>query len=436
MHIALGQVREFCRLLQRKWSLAGCLAPLDVNSIRQILDGLVCRHLVLREANSSFSVHPAVRDHFYRMATTAEGGAWHDILRQQLISLAQRPGHALPEDSTTLDLVEEAIYHSLEAGRPKEAQDLYQNVLGGLRHLAWKLGEMARGLRILRQIQPCHDQWSLGWFLRALGELEEAYRHNNVPYFRADIRLLQGRLPQVKAEQEDTRTAIADFLMGKTTAMPSQPLGAAIPRDQLFLFLGRHSKIQQSTLLEDFYHEIGWENDRARCLLILAEAAVKQGDGPLGQKHLETASKWILHSGSVEHLCLMHLVRSRLDRLTGEFNLAERAVQEGLHLARQCNLGLYLVDLLCEQALLFLGQNEATHAESVAREGLRLASHSDCQYAWGTADAGQFLGQALLAKQEFRDARAILSHTLGLRQRIGHPRALETERLLAQIRDA
>jgi hypothetical protein len=139
MHIALKRVREFCGLLQRKWTLAGCLARLDVNSMRQVLDGLVSRHLALREANGSFSVHPAVRDHFYRLATTAEGGAWHDILRQQLTSLAQRPGHGLPEDPTTLDLVEEAIYHALEAGRPEEAQDLYQNVLGGLRHLAWKL---------------------------------------------------------------------------------------------------------------------------------------------------------------------------------------------------------------------------------------------------------------------------------------------------------
>jgi hypothetical protein len=433
MHIALGRVRELCRLLQRKWSLAGCLATVDVNGMCQVLDGLVSRHLVLREANESFSVHPAVRDHFYRLATTAEGGAWHDILRQQLISLAQRPGHGLPEDSSTLDLVEEAIYHALEAGRPKEAQDLYQNVLGGLRHLAWKLGEMARGLRILRQFQPCPDPWSLAWFLRALGEFEEAYRHNNLPYFRADIRLLQGRLPQVAAEQEDTRTAIAAFLMGKTTALPSQSLGAAIPCDQLLLYLGHLSKIQQSALLDDFYHQIGWEDDRTRCLLIMAEAAIKQGDRRLGRKHLEAASRWILHSGSVEHLCLMQLVRSRLERLAGESTLAQRAVQEGLHLARQSNLGLYLVELLCEQAQGFMGRNEAAQAESVAREALRLASHADCQFAWGAADAAHLLGQALHAQHKIREARAILDNTVGLRQRIGHPRVVETEHLLTQV---
>jgi len=143
-----------------------------------------------------------------------------------------------------------------------------------------------------------------------LGEFEEAYRHNNLPYFRADIRLLQGRLPHVAAEREDTRTAMAAFLMGKTTALPSEPSGAAIPRDQFLLYLGRFSKIQQSKLLDDFYHQIGWEADRARCLLILAEAAIKQGEPSLGRTHFETASRWILHSGSVEHLCLMQLVRA------------------------------------------------------------------------------------------------------------------------------
>jgi hypothetical protein len=365
------------------------------------------------------------------VATTAESSDWHDMLRQQMISLAQRPGHGLPEDATTLDQVEEAIHHALEAGRPKEAQDLYQNVLGGLRHLAWKLGEMPRGLRILRQFQPCPDPWSLAWFLRASGELEEAYRHNNLPYFRADIRLLQGRLPQVAAEQESLRTGIAAFLMGQTTYLPSEPLGAAIPRDQLLLYLGKFSKVQQSNLLDDFYHQIGWEGDRARCLLILAETAIRQNDFPMGRKHLEAASHWILHSGSVEHLCLMHLVRARLERLAGDGGLAQRAVEEGLHLARQCGLGLYHVELLCEQVQGLIGKHEAAQAESLAREALRLASHAECQFAWGAAEAGHLLGQALQLQHKNREARAILDHSLGLRRRIGHPRVAETEHLLA-----
>src|SRR5262249_23394161 len=101
-HCALRRVRELCRIHQRKWSLAGPLAPLDATALREVLDALVERHLVLREADGSFSVHPAVRDHFARLGSTADQGDWHDIIREQLISLVQRPGRHLPEDPVTL----------------------------------------------------------------------------------------------------------------------------------------------------------------------------------------------------------------------------------------------------------------------------------------------------------------------------------------------
>jgi hypothetical protein len=68
----------------------------------------------------------------------------------------------------------------------------------------------------------------MGWFLRALGELDEAYQANPMPFFRADVRLLQGRLPEVAAEGESVRSAIAAFLMGEeTSALPPDALGLA-----------------------------------------------------------------------------------------------------------------------------------------------------------------------------------------------------------------
>ncbi len=213
-HSALKSVHELCRMHQQKWSLAGPLAPLDAPQLRQVLASLVGRHLVLREADGSFTAHPAVRDHFARLGSASERGRWHELLRRQLMSLVHRPGLPHPQDRLTLDLVEEAIHHAREAGQITEAIALYEQVLGGLRHLGWKLGEMVRGLRILRGFDPCPDRWALAWFLRSLGELEEAWARNDFAYFRADIRLLQGRLPEVAREGEDTRTAVAEFLMG------------------------------------------------------------------------------------------------------------------------------------------------------------------------------------------------------------------------------
>jgi hypothetical protein len=432
-HLALQKVREVCRLARRKWSLAGALAPLDGGAVGQVLESLAARHLVLREADGSFSVHPAVRDHFARLAPAAEQAGWHDFIRQHLISLVRRPGRRFPEDPATLDLVEEAIHHALQAGQPDQAQWLYENALGGLRHLAWKLGEMARGLRILRGFQPCPDPWSLGWYLRALGELEQAFAHNALAFFRADIRLLQGRLPEVAAVGDSTRTPVAAFLMGQTSRLPPDQLGSSVPREQFLLYLGRLEGVRRSIQLEAFYQHIGWEGDRARSQLLLAEAARRQANRTLAAKFLDAATPWILHSGSVEHLCLLHLTRSRLRLGEGEGEAAQRAVEEGLHLARRCGLGLYHVELLCAQAEIYLAGGDAPNAAAAAEEAQRRASAPECQFAWGGALAGHLLGQALFGLRQVREAHALLKQTLEVRCRIGDPQAGDTERLLRTL---
>jgi hypothetical protein len=432
-HFALRRVRELCRLYQRKWELAGPLAGLDLKGLRQVLDALIGRHLVLREAAGSFSVHPAVRDHFGRRASAAEAGARHDLLREQLVSLVQRPGKGPPEDPATLDLVEEAIYHAQQAGRPEEALGLYNDVLGGLRHLGWKLGEMARGLRILRGFEPCPDRWALAWYLRALGELEPAYAANGLPYFRADVRLLQGRLPQVAAEGDDARTAVAAFLMGRAQDLPPDLLGCAIPRGQVLLYLGRLDAVRQAAEVERLYRHIGWENDRAHCQLLLAEVARRQADRTASDRHLHAAACWVLHAGSVEHLGLLHLLRARQARDAGDWEAAQQAVSEGLHLTRQCGLGLYHIELLCEQAEICLARADAPAAADAAGAALERATAADCQFRWGAAAAGHLLGQALAAQQRLREAITVLEEASALRVRLGDPKLAETERLLKHV---
>ncbi len=432
-HFALRRVRELCRSYQKKWAAAGPLAPLDAAGLRQVLDALVGRRLILREADGSFSVHPAVRDHFARLAAAPELGAWHDLIREQMISLVRRPGQRLPEDPAILDVAEEAIYHALAGGRPDEAADLYNRVLGGLRHLGWKLGEMARGLRVLRGFDPCPDRWALAWFQRALGELEEAYRNNPLPCFRADVRILQGRLPEAAAEGDPTRTPLAHFLMGRTSELPPDVLGGVVPRDQLLLYLGRTDRARRSGVLEPFYKDIGWESDRARCQLTLADVARRQGAARC-LRLLDDAARWVLHSGSVEHLCLLHLMRARAARADGELAVARRALDEGLHLARHCGLGLYHADLLCEQAEVRLAEGDADAAELAAGEALRRASAEECQLRWSAAEAGHLLGQVLTLQGRTPEARTVLEQTLALRTTLGDPRREDTDRLLRRLK--
>jgi len=433
-HGVLRRVWELIRLHQQKWEAGGPLSALDSGSLGEVLEGLIGRHLVLREADGSLSVHPAVRDYFGQVATASERGFWHHLIGEQLIRLVQRPGLRLPTDQASLDLVEEAITHALNAGQSDKALNLYAHVLGGHRHLAWRLGEMARGLRIIRKFSPCPDRWALGWYLRALGEMDEAFEQNNFSFFRADIRLLQGRLTEVEAEGDPARAAIAEFLMGRTTKLPSFPLGCAIPRVQLLLYLGRTGQAWLSEAQpEQVYEMIGWADDKARCELYRAETATLMGDAAASRQALDGAARWALHSGSVEHLCLYHLVRSRLLKRAGEIQAAWLAVNEGLHIARQSGLGLYMVEVLCERAELLLDRSQPVEAEGAAREALRFASMVDRQFLWGSAQAGHLLGRALIAQERSDEARAILEETRTLRLSIGDFRAEQTENLIKSL---
>src|SRR5262245_30944047 len=53
-HLALRRIREVCCLYQNKWLLAGPLATLDREELRQVLDRLVERHLLVKETSHSF----------------------------------------------------------------------------------------------------------------------------------------------------------------------------------------------------------------------------------------------------------------------------------------------------------------------------------------------------------------------------------------------
>src|SRR5262249_27533414 len=142
---------------------------------------------------------------------------------------------------------------------------------------------------------------------------------------------------------------------------------------------------------------------------------------------LDAATRWIVHSGSVEHLCLMHLVQARCSLDGEDTESAQRAAAEGLHLARQCGLGLYLIPLLCVQSEICLARLDAPEAEHVAAAAWERALAADCQYLWGATEAGHQLGQTLLAQRVPERARPILERTLYLCQQIGDPRAEDVE---------
>jgi hypothetical protein len=60
-------------------------------------------------------------------------------------------------------------------------------------------------------------------------------------------------------------------------------------------------------------------------------------------------------------------------------------------------------------------------AIQAARKALDLASHPDCQYAWGEADAAQVWDEAYFANHEPEVARRAFTRALEVRKRIEHP---------------
>ena len=163
---------------------------------------------------------------------------------------------------------------------------------------------------------------------------------------------------------------------------------------------------------------------------MLAEVLRRQEDAAGSAAHRDQAAAWILRSGSIEHLCLLHLTSSRLARGAGETEAAQHAVSAGLQAARLCGLGISFIELLCEQAQVCLCGPMRRPQPAFARSALERALAADCQFRWGAAEAcaspRRFPGRA----EEYRDARAALEMARDLRERIKDPRLAETIALL------
>jgi tetratricopeptide (TPR) repeat protein len=97
-----------------------------------------------------YTIHPAVRDGFLKGLDTEATRLGHEAAREGLeASLGGKSG-AYTSDPSTLDLLEEIVYHTLAAGHVKEAWDIYWNRIGNFINLGWRRGAYERGERICR----------------------------------------------------------------------------------------------------------------------------------------------------------------------------------------------------------------------------------------------------------------------------------------------
>ncbi|MCP4583574.1 MAG: toll/interleukin-1 receptor domain-containing protein [candidate division Zixibacteria bacterium] len=129
------------------------LARLSKNNLQAKLDILVDMRLL--EANKTdskfkYTIHPAVRDGFLKGLDKDTAKSGHEAARKGLeASLGKQP-EEYPSDPASLDLLEEIVYHTLEAGHAQEAFDVYWDRIGGYENLGTRLGAYERGERICR----------------------------------------------------------------------------------------------------------------------------------------------------------------------------------------------------------------------------------------------------------------------------------------------
>jgi tetratricopeptide (TPR) repeat protein len=149
--------------------------------------------------------------------------------------------------------------------------------------------------------------------------------------------------------------------------------------------------------------------------------------------HLDKVRTWTARTGEMEHIIEAHLLTARYLVSSGDPQAARDEAEAGLLHAVSCGFEILRIELLVAVARIWLAWPDPPRAIQAAREGLDLATHPDCQYAWGEADAAQVWGEAYFANHEPTLAKRAFARALEVRRRIEHPGVAETETWLARV---
>jgi hypothetical protein len=359
-----------------KEAVSGLLATTPTQEIDAILNLLIERHLVYKEPGGRFTVHPTVRDHFYRLFR--ERSLAHGAIKEHLIGLTRRPGLGPASDKASLDLLEELIYHSIKAGAVEEATDIYYTRMGGSDHLNNDLGEYSRTIRILQAFDECPDKSGMYHCHRAFGEFDRALEFRPTNRY---IRLLNGHLVRLANDLSPSTAALARALQGESVKIPDRTPDVPFPSSFVHILRGDLEEAERVAGLE--VEKSIYQDDRSRSGLALAEVMRQRGQIESARKKLDEAYDWVLHSGSQEHLCLALLVRSRLLFSEGETTGAVRSAEEGLQLAADCDFVLLQILFLTALSA-FCSSWEPDRSRSLAESALELSSRTDVNFGFGS----------------------------------------------------
>ncbi|WP_438002053.1 helix-turn-helix domain-containing protein [Sorangium sp. So ce185] len=139
------------QLIRAGGEIAGAMAGWGAAELARGLARLERLGLVFaaRQGELCYSTHPFVRQHFKSLLAVPPDRIHAAGSAAPPPRLDEAPRRA-PRERRAVDAYEAILAELLGAGRASEAYEIYAFGLGGFAHLGLKLGDMARGARILR----------------------------------------------------------------------------------------------------------------------------------------------------------------------------------------------------------------------------------------------------------------------------------------------
>lgn len=473
--------------------VAGLLAEAKPRLLN-LLASLKARGLVFDNRNDktvTWTAHPFLRERFRHLLGFPTEMLFDVVARELRSELAER---TKPRDGAILDRYEQLIEATRLAGREEEAIELYQNGIGGYAHLGAELGEYQRGYRMLVAFSATGRPDGLGLeistaqrsmlandlalYASHLGRLTEAWdiRHAEKSWMKSlgdrvqiSIRLQNSSLLAFNLGYLPISRVLADSALTESEA-GYEPISRghslahrAITEHAIGDISAARADFASTTAMEvhavqrlrDCWHvrhlldlgELvaartrciqGIDESRAglngidltRFVVLLASINLAEGIDPT--PYLDQVRGWTLRTGEMEQIIQVHLLTARHLLASGDVQGARGEAETGLLHAVACGYGLLRIELLVAMARIRLAWPDAPKAIQAAREALDLATHPDCQYAWGEADAAQVWGEAYFANHEPTLAKRAFTQTLAVRKRIEHPGVAETEKWLAR----
>jgi hypothetical protein len=461
-----------------------------------LLTSLKARGLVFEyrsDTSVTWTAHPFLRERFRDLLGCPAEEVFCVVAESLGAGLETRPD-TKPTDPAVLDRYERLIEATRLAGREEEAFELFWFAMGSFKNLAAVLGEYQRGYRILAAfsatgrpedtaptIAPRQRSIlvnALALFALSLGRLAEAWEIRQMDdgwkkslgeedrsvgfQNSSQVALAQGCLAKSRALADTALTlvetakdydldwyslgfrAIASHALGDipaaradfaaATGLEGGPLislrGALHARHHLDL-----GDLTAARALCDHSFKTArannWNSEFSLFHTVLARIELSEGNDPTPL--LDEVRAWTSRTGEMQPIVEAHLLTARHLLASGDLQAALGEAEAGLLHAVSCGYGLLRIELLVAMARIRLAWPDPPKAIQAAREALDLATHPDCKYAWGEADAAQVWGEAYFANHEPTLAKRAFTRALEVRKRIEHPGVAETKKWLARV---